>query len=115
MNPMQRRAFLSLPAVAASALAPGVYAADGRIEGEDGVHRAAVNFGFRPTFSGIEPRLEAHFPGLSGDFYGRVVRLRLLEPLRPEKRFDGIGALVAQIGLDVQAALQAKARPWPPG
>lgn len=95
-----------------SALAPGVYAADGWLPGESAPRRAAVNFGLRPTFGGVSPRLEAHFPGFAGDLYGQTVRLRLLERLRPEQRFTSPSELVARIGADVRAALDLPDRPW---
>jgi len=91
-----------------SALPRGVYAADGFIEGETVGRRAAVNLGVRPTFGGAEPRLEAHFPGMDGDLYGRSIRLILLGRLRDERRFDSLDDLKAQLAADVQAALR-----WP--
>ncbi len=87
-----------------SALGHGVYAAEGLIEGEAACRRAAVNLGLRPTFAGAERRLEAHFPGFSGDLYGRTVRLVFLLRLRDERRFDSADDLVAQLGADVRAA-----------
>lgn len=89
-----------------SALALGVYAADGFIEGETTSRRAAVNLGVRPTFSGVEPRLEAHFPGLDRDLYGRTVRLVFLARLRDERRFDSLEDLKAQLGGDVWDSLR---------
>lgn len=96
-----------------SALAPGVYAADGLLPGESAPRRAAVNFGMRPTFAGVEPRLEAHFPGFGGDLYGLVVRLRLLGRLRSERRFASAPELVEQIRSDVRAAVEFPERDWP--
>lgn len=91
-----------------SALLRGVYVADGHIDDEAVARRAAVNLGVRPTFGGEEPRLEAHFPGFTGDLYGRSLRLILKGRLREERRFDSIDDLKAQVGADVQAALR-----WP--
>lgn len=87
-----------------SALRPGVYAADGLIEGESAPRRAAVNLGLRPTFDGSEPTLEAHFPGFDGDLYGRTVRLTFLTRLRDERRFDSLDDLKVQLGEDVRRA-----------
>lgn len=89
-----------------SALGLGVYAADGLIEGETTSRRAAVNLGMRPTFSGVEPRLEAHFPGFDRDLYGRTVRLVFLARLRDERRFDSLEDLKAQLGGDVWDSLR---------
>lgn len=96
-----------------SALAPGVYAADGLLPGEIEPRRAAVNFGARPTFDGVASRFEAHFPGWSGDLYGQGLRVRLLERIRPEQRFASPAELVARIAEDVRSALDLGARPWP--
>lgn len=93
-----------------SALRRGVYAADGFIEGEAGPRRAAVNLGVRPTFGGLEPRLEAHFPGFEGDLYGRAVRLIFLARLRDERRFDSADDLRAQLSADVRAAERTPSR-----
>lgn len=91
-----------------SALLRGVYVADGHIDDDAVARRAAVNLGVRPTFGGEEPRLEAHFPGFTGDLYGRSLRLILKGRLREERRFDSIDDLKAQLSADVQAALR-----WP--
>ena len=93
-----------------SALRRGVYAADGFLEGETGARRAAVNLGVRPTFGGLEPRLEAHFPGFDGDLYGRTLRLVFLAWLRDERRFDSPDELRDQLSADVQAALRCPSR-----
>ncbi len=91
----------------AGALRPGVYAADGLVEGEGARHRAAVNLGVRPTFNGQRLQLEAHFPGLDRDLYDRPIRLVFLTRLRDERRFDSAEALKAQIAVDVSQALAA--------
>ncbi len=87
-----------------TALARGVYAADGFIEGRPGSRRVAANLGVRPTFGGAETRLEAHFPGLEGDLYGRTVRLVFLARLRDERAFDSLEDLKAQLESDVRTA-----------
>jgi riboflavin kinase/FMN adenylyltransferase len=40
----------------------------------------------------------------SGDLYGCALRVHVVERLRGEERFDGLDALVAQMGRDVNAA-----------
>jgi riboflavin kinase/FMN adenylyltransferase len=59
-----------------------------------------ANFGRRPTVAGEELRLEVHLFEFDGDLYGETLRVRLLDFLRPEKKFDGLDALRAQIALD---------------
>jgi riboflavin kinase/FMN adenylyltransferase len=84
--------------------ASGVYL--GRVQLEDGRRFDAVtNIGLRPTFSGAtERRIEAHLLDFAGDLYGRRIRVELLGYLRPERRFDGVAALVAQIQADISEA-----------
>lgn len=97
-----------------SALARGVYAADAFIEGEGAPWRAAVNLGVRPTFEGVEARLEAHLAGFDGDLYGRRLRLVFLTRLRDERRFDSPDALKTQLRDDVNAALEVRPAPRSP-
>ncbi|MEI6987067.1 MAG: bifunctional riboflavin kinase/FAD synthetase [Rhodospirillaceae bacterium] len=67
-------------------------------------HDGIANFGIRPTVSGTDERLEVHFFDFSQDLYGRHLRVQLIDYLRPEQRFNSIGDLRVQIGLDVAAA-----------
>lgn len=48
--------------------------------------------------------LEIHLFDFSGDLYGKVLEVEFHEFLRPERRFDGIEALKAQIAADADAA-----------
>jgi riboflavin kinase/FMN adenylyltransferase len=84
--------------------ADGIYA--GTFVGEDGVERAAaVSLGRRPTFyaDAEVSLLEAYVLDFDGDLYGQYVKVRFVERLRGEQRFDSVDALVAQITLDVAA------------
>ena len=78
----------------------------GRTLTETADWRAGVaNLGLRPTFGGLtEPRLEVHLFDFAGDLYGRRLRVALVEFLRPERKFDGIEALKAQIVRDAEQA-----------
>jgi riboflavin kinase/FMN adenylyltransferase len=91
----------------------GVYAVRARLD--DGATQAPLtgvaNLGLRPTFGGTEPRLEVHLFDYAGDLYGRRLRVELIEFVRPERKFDGIEALKAQIAADAQAARAALAAP----
>jgi len=81
----------------------GVYAVRGRLD--DGtVLAGAANLGIRPQFEPPKELLEAFFFDWSGDLYGRTVEVELIEYLRPEARFDGLDALVAQMDADCVAA-----------
>ncbi|NBV86937.1 MAG: riboflavin biosynthesis protein RibF, partial [Verrucomicrobia bacterium] len=54
--------------------------------------------------SAKEPSLEVHLLGFSGDLYGRLLEVEFVEFLRPEKRFDSLDALRAQIASDIEEA-----------
>jgi riboflavin kinase/FMN adenylyltransferase len=82
--------------------ADGIYA--GTFIGADGVERpSALSLGRRPTFyeSADMPLLEAYVLDFDGDLYGQDVRVRFVERLRGEVKFDSVDALVAQIERDV--------------
>lgn len=85
----------------------GVYIAEA-LAGESWVP-ALTNIGVRPTVgSGLAPRAETYLEGYSGDLYGETVRVRLLDFLRPERRFSGVDELRAQIAADRQARMDWK-------
>lgn len=72
-----------------------------------------ANIGYRPTVEGVRPetpRIEVHLLDFEGDLYGEHVELEFEKHLRPERKFDGLPALQAQIGLDVQEARKALSR-----
>lgn len=80
----------------------GVYAAWVQIEGEGVWRMAAVNIGIRPMFELQVGQVEAHildFP--DHDIYGRTLKIRPVARLRGEAKFEGLPALIAQIGADV--------------
>jgi riboflavin kinase/FMN adenylyltransferase len=85
--------------------ADGIYA--GRFQRADGtVHPAALSLGRRPTFY-VEAHaslLEAHLLDADDDLYDEHVRVRFIERLRGEERFDSVEALVAQIARDCDQA-----------
>jgi riboflavin kinase/FMN adenylyltransferase len=68
--------------------------------------QAVVNIGFRPTFEGgdAHPVVEAHLLDFAGDLYGTEVTLAFIARLRPEVKFAGVDALLAQIRRDIEAA-----------
>lgn len=81
----------------------GVYATRSRLEG-GGVVAGVANLGRRPTVNGTEARLEVHLFDFSEDLYGRTVETELIAFIRPEKKFDGLDALKAQIAADSETA-----------
>lgn len=86
--------------------ADGVYAIVGRELGRDETLRGVANLGVRPTFAAGRS-VEAHFFDFDRDLYDRRVRVAFVARLRSERKFDGIGALKAQIAKDVEDARAA--------
>jgi riboflavin kinase/FMN adenylyltransferase len=93
--------------------AGGVYAVRVRWRegGNELVRPAVANFGVRPTFGGgAEPLFEVHLFDFVGDLYGRALAIELIDYLRPEKKFDGLDHLRAQIVEDCARARRLLAR-----
>ncbi len=91
--------------------ADGVYA--GWYERPDGVVcPCAINIGRRPTFyeHADHSLLEAHLIGFEGDLYGEPAKVRFVEFLRSERKFDGIESLIAQLRQDIVHASAILAR-----
>jgi riboflavin kinase/FMN adenylyltransferase len=81
--------------------ANGVYAGWATLGAER--FMAVTNIGVRPTFSGSGVTVEAHLLDFDRDIYGRELRVTFEQHLRPEMKFSGIDALIAQIGADARA------------
>jgi riboflavin kinase/FMN adenylyltransferase len=60
----------------------------------------AASLGVRPMFGENTPNLETFLFDFSGDLYGQHLSVALVEFLRPEMRFDGLPALIAQMEAD---------------
>jgi len=85
--------------------ADGIYA--GWYLRPDGVVRpAALSLGQRPTFyeRADTSLLEAHLLDFDGDLYDEPARVRFVQRLRDELRFDSVDDLVVQIGRDCDDA-----------
>lgn len=81
----------------------GIYAVTGRLP--DGrILKGAANIGIRPTFDPPKELLEPHFFDFSGDLYGQEIEVAFHHFLRPEAKYDGLDALVAQIARDCDQA-----------
>ena len=71
-----------------------------------GSYHGAASLGVRPMFDGEVPNLETFLFDFSGDLYGAVLSVGLVDYLRPEMRFDGLPALIAQMDADCARARQ---------
>lgn len=69
-----------------------------------GTYRGAASLGVRPMFGVNMPNLETYLLDFTGDLYGQHLSVALVEFLRPELRFDGLPALVAQMDADCARA-----------
>ena len=84
----------------------GVYAVRAAVEdkGEWVWRDAVANLGRRPTFGKVQENFEVHVLDFDGDLYGRVMRVALVDFIRPEMKFAGLEALKTQIAADRDAA-----------
>ena len=81
----------------------GVYAtrtrlADGRI------FKGVANLGRNPAAGLVEPRLEVWLLDFEGDLYGQTIETELVAFQRPERNFDSLVALTAQVMADAEQA-----------
>lgn len=99
----------------AAALPRGVYVA--RVQWARGREYGAVlNIGVRPTFSERQLVVEAHVLDFSGDLYGEILEVSVLQRLREERRFADVESLICQVEQDIEmarAALGRAARQYP--
>lgn len=82
---------------------PGTYAGVVWFKGEG--RPAAVNIGYRPTFSDDDAReltIEAHLLDFRAAMVGEQMELQMLARLRDERHFANKAALVRQIELDIE-------------
>lgn len=82
----------------------GVYVSKVYVDGT--YYGGVTNIGKKPTVSGDSPvGVETFLYGIDEDIYGKNIEVQLLSFIRPEKKFDGLEQLKAQIGRDRDYAL----------
>ena len=83
--------------------ADGVYAGV-HVLPDGSEHACAISLGRRPTFYEDEAAvvLESHLLDFDGDLYGQPARVRFVERLRGQERFESVDALIAQMVDDVE-------------
>jgi riboflavin kinase/FMN adenylyltransferase len=93
-------------AVPAERLVPanGVYATFVRPLGQEQRYAGVTNVGVRPSFGSEKRTVETHIFDFNEDIYGQYFMLEFVERQRPEKKFDSIDSLVAQITQDSKQA-----------
>ena len=73
-------------------------------------HRAMLSIGMRPTIGNdLAQTIEVNLLDFSGDLYDQLLTLEFVAWLRGEEKYDGLGALTAQLALDAQATRLALA------
>jgi riboflavin kinase / FMN adenylyltransferase len=71
----------------------------------DGLGRGVASVGRRPTVNPVAiPLLEVHLFDRDEDLYGEHLRVRFLQKLRDEEKYDGLPALQAAIARDARQA-----------
>ncbi|MBL9059694.1 MAG: bifunctional riboflavin kinase/FAD synthetase, partial [Mangrovicoccus sp.] len=69
-----------------------------------GSYHGVASLGVRPMFGVNTPNLETFLFDFRGDLYGAELSVGLVDYLRPEMRFDGLPALMAQMDRDAAEA-----------
>lgn len=79
----------------------GVYAAKAYIDGQE--YMSVTNVGIRPTVSDSgNVNVESFLLDFCGNLYGHRARIDFYKFLRPERKFDDVNELAAQIKSDAQ-------------
>lgn len=68
------------------------------------IKRSITNLGTRPTVDGSTLCAETNLFDFEGDLYGRSIRVEFIEFIRPEKKFDSVEELSAQVQKDIEIA-----------
>jgi riboflavin kinase / FMN adenylyltransferase len=83
----------------------GIFAVEAELEETHQVLRGVASVGRRPTVKeNAPPLLEVHLFDWSGELYGRHLRVKFLQKLRDEAKYDGLEALRAAIAGDAARA-----------
>ncbi len=69
-----------------------------------GRYGGAASMGTRPMFGENLPNIESYIFDFKGDIYGEHLSVALVEYLRPERVFDSLEALIAQMDADCARA-----------
>ncbi len=71
----------------------------------DGTYRYGItNVGIRPTVNLGIVCAETHLFDFEGNLYGKDIKVEFLHFIRPEKKFESVEAMAAQIHRDIQTA-----------
>lgn len=82
----------------------GIYATWVKIEGEDAWRPSATNIGIRPMFETPEALVETFIFDFDREIYGQTLRIKPVQRLRGEAKFDSLDDLVEQMAKDCEQA-----------
>ena len=80
----------------------GVYAVKCKLD--DLSLNGIANMGIRPTVGGEKPVLEVHLFEFNENIYSQRLRVKFVEKIRDEKKFDNLDMLKSQIQRDISIA-----------
>ncbi len=64
--------------------------------------KGIANIGYRPTFNGQSLLLEVNIFGINKNLYNKLIKIKFIKFIRPEKKFKDLEQLKRQIKIDVQ-------------
>lgn len=67
-------------------------------------YRGVSNIGVKPTVGAVSPLIETHILGLCEDLYGKIIKVSLVDFIRPERKFESIEALKRCVDQDIENA-----------
>ena len=80
----------------------GVYAV--KVHLRDQIFKGVMNIGNRPTVDGIGITQEVHILDFDDDIYGEILKVDVVDYIRPELKFEGVKELIEEITLDCEKA-----------
>lgn len=78
----------------------GVYAVKVQVEGSQEWLNGAANIGIRPMFETAMPMLETYIFDFDADLYGQNLKIKPVQKIRGEMKYDDLDTLVKQIDKD---------------
>lgn len=84
----------------------GIYAVYAQPEEEASPLKGMMSIGFRPTVDGKKRVIEVNMFDFNREIYGETLKVAVKKYLREEIKFDGLDALVQQIGKDKEESLK---------
>lgn len=84
-------------------LPKGVYATKTTLDDKDYI--SVTNVGFNPTVNDNSLRIETYITEFTGDIYEKTIQVKFYKFLRPEKKFDSLDDLKAQLITDTENSI----------